>query len=100
MNIVCIRKAGICCSICLNEIAVNEEAFRFFNRDVNPNMLKAGHILLGVGVGQIHFRHLKCQYKIKPRKVDFDKWIKRIKFEIELRKNRKKYLRKIKNEKR
>lgn len=94
--IITIRKEGILCSLCLKEIEVGKKAFKFFNSysNSNKNKVKEGYYNLPKGI--THFRHMKCQYLVKPRKLDEENWINRQIYESELAKLRKKYLRKNK----
>lgn len=85
MEIVTIRKEGLLCSVCLKELKEDEEAFKFFNKiNYQKETLRDGHIK--VANGQIHFRHLVCQYNTKPRKIPFEEWIKKVKFDLDKRK--------------
>ena len=94
MDIVVIKKPeGVKCSYCYDVIEQGEEAFKFWNkvqpRKSNPEYVMPYHIR--VGNGELHFRHLLCQFNSKPRNVSFEEYIKNIKFQIELTKNKKKF---------
>ena len=81
MEIVTIHKENMVCSFCLQTIAVGEEAFKFFNREI-PKELKQGHYCIGSS-GVLHFRHLLCQYKQAPRKMSFEEYVKKTKLDQE-----------------
>lgn len=90
MKIITVRKKeGLICSLCHQTIKTGEEAIEFFNRGYSVGKeVKKGHI--PITQGEIHFRHLLCQYNKQPRKVNFEQFIKELKFQLALHDNKKK----------
>jgi hypothetical protein len=82
MEITRVRTEGMICSLCFLPLRLEEEVFKFFDSQVPKNgELRKGHI--SIGVGQIHFRHLICQYNTTPRKIPFEEYLKRVRLDIE-----------------
>jgi hypothetical protein len=90
MDIVKVHKEGIICSICFKEIAINEEVLKFWNKVTNPKKeFRIGHSPVSNGktiTGEIHFRHMLCQYNSARRNRPFEEWLADIKKQAEFKK--------------
>ena len=83
MKLITVRKEdGLICSLCLEPIKAGEEAIQFYNVKHNKKNLREAHLFFSGGGFQLHYRHPLCQYNQVKRKVSFEEWISRIRFEV------------------
>jgi hypothetical protein len=76
MQIVKVQKERQICSVCFQPLKVEEEVFKFWNKTLPNKPVKHGHIK--VKGGEVHFRHLICQYNTKNRNQSFEEWLRNI----------------------